>query len=249
MEEEEEINKEEEEGDDEDEEEEEDCKSSAIDDQTTQGSLGEMVEPVENNNSKIVARTLPSTNKRKNFKPRSIVTNDDAEESGPVEDETEEKSVKNRRKRSKTPLRLLKTEVIDLSFKDSREDSDSDVSENSKQTVNLKTYRHIKTKCHFDEKPQNLLSLLNNENNRFNNPFGIDLSKFNKKVAQNSPVDYNDDSDIKNMNNTKNSGNDSCNNQINDVSGPNQVTLQPGKNNFFFKFCLFLSLVYKRDGF
>ena len=31
------------------------------------------------------------------------------------------------------------------------------------------------------------------------------------------PVDYVDDSDIKNMNNAKNSGNDSCNNQINDV--------------------------------
>ena len=143
MEEEEEINKEEEEGDDEDEEEEDDGKSSAIDDQTTQGSL-EMVEPVEN---KQFEKSSPERFRRrlisgKNFKPRSIVfeTIQKTESGLTVEDDqsAEEKSVKNRRKRSKTPLRLLKTEVIDLSLRESREDSDSDVSENSKQTVNLK---------------------------------------------------------------------------------------------------------------
>ncbi|KAL0276815.1 UNVERIFIED_CONTAM: hypothetical protein PYX00_004304 [Menopon gallinae] len=173
-------------------------------------------------------------NKRKNFRPRSIVAN----EADPPEEEDRSPvaaapPTKNRRKRSKTPLRVLKTtEVMDLSLKEVREESDSDEtgSDSAKQTADLKKYRHIKSKCHF-EKPQNLLSLLNNEQNRFNNPFGIDLSKFNKNVAQNSPVDYIDDSDNnKNINNATCAKHSECETgHGNEASAPNQVTAQPGE--------------------
>lgn len=245
MEEEEEINKEEEEeGDDEDEDEEEERKKSIED----SGSVpADVIESGDNNNSsKILPRTiLPSTNKRKNFRPRSIVANEspeaepETETEGATEevsedaDESDEKTLKNRRKQSKAPLRLVKTEVMDLSLKETRgEDSDSDsVSDGSRQTLNLKKYRHIKSKCHFDEKPQNLLSLLNNENNRFNNPFGIDLSKFNKNVAQNSSVEYVDDSDNKNGKDSpydKQSENDSSTNQVAAHPGEIWRTPNPG---------------------
>lgn len=256
------INKEEEEeGDDEDEDEEDDRGKNMED--TSQGPT-DVAEsnPSDNNNSKILQRPYlpPSTNKRKNFRPRSIVTNESPEAEteagsggGSAEDVEEgdgEKAVKNRRKRSKTPLRLLKTEVMDLSLKESREedeeekekegddeDEDSDdMSDSSRQTLNLKKYRHVKTKCHFDEKPQNLLNLLSAENNRLNNPFGIDLSKFNKNVAQNSTIDNGDgDSDKKvgkdgtfGKNGEANLG--TCSAQANDAvtSTPPQITSQPG---------------------
>lgn len=106
----------------------------------------------------------PVKNKRKNFQPRSIVT----DEVNRLE--------KNRRKGATTPQKCLKPGIMDLSYRES--ETDSDTSENSK-TVNLKNFRKGKTpnKCHVDR--GSLLSLLNSDS-RLNNPFGIDLSKFTR---------------------------------------------------------------------
>lgn len=95
----------------------------------------------------------PVKNKRKNFQPRSIVT----DEVNRLE--------KNRRKGATTPQKCL-------SYRESETDSDT-----SEKTVNLKTFRKTPNKCHVDR--GSLLSLLNSDN-RLNNPFGIDLSKFTR---------------------------------------------------------------------
>ncbi|EEB12610.1 conserved hypothetical protein [Pediculus humanus corporis] len=205
---------------------------------------------------------LPSTNKRKNFRPRSIVTTNETKYKKPetenvmtndsnvatvvvtsdeMDDPEEKQTIKNRRKTyCKTPLKLVnRPEVMDLSIKDGREyvvdvandddyvvdddenddaddeddvivgvrgggggddgDDDDDVdsacdesasdSGFSRERINLKKYRHVKTKCHYGDKPESLLNLLNSS--RENNPFGIDLSKFNKNIAQNNLIaDY-----------------------------------------------------------
>lgn len=109
-------------------------------------------------------------NKRKNFQPRSIVS----EEVSRVE--------KNRRKGATTPQKCLKPEVMDLSLRESNDETDSDASESSKTKINLKNFRKVKAeKCHGQS--ESLLSLLNSDT-RLNNPFGIDLSKFGRSGSQ-----------------------------------------------------------------
>jgi len=131
------------------------------DEELAKGEEGEEDEEATNDE----AGSYPVKNKRKNFQPRSIVSD---EASRPE---------KSRRKGAVTPQKCLKPEIMDLSLRET-EGSDSDRSEEFQETPNLKSVRKIKNdKCHLEG--GSLLSLLNSEN-RLNNPFGIDLSKFGR---------------------------------------------------------------------